>query len=257
EKDYQKAYDIFKEAHDFHYPAATFQLARYYESGILPSVPKNNKLAQKYYRQAALNSYCKAMYRLSMAYLHGEIDCKKSKKESIRWLHRCTWSIDAKEQIVVGEAMYQLSKFYEKGMTTDKEKDQKSAASYLRMAAEKYCVDAQDYLGYCYQHGHLTYPCNMKKAVYWFTQAANGHCIEAKISLCHLYLTGSLPDIPQDDSEALYWIRRAANTTYVSNTTQRFSKAKAQYILGWFYEEGLENILEKNTKEAIKWYLKA
>jgi len=257
EKDYQKAYDIFQEAHNFHYPAATFQLARYYESGILASVPKDNKMAQKYYRQAALNSYCKAMYRLSMAYLHGEIDCKKSKKESVRWLHRCTWSIDSKEQMVVGEAMYQLSKFYEKGMTTDKEKDQKSAASYLRMAAEKYCVDAQDYLGYCYQHGHLSYPCNMKKAVYWFTQAANGHCIEAKISLCHLYLTGSPPDIPQDDSEALYWIRRAANTTHVNNCTQRFSKAKAQYILGWFFEEGLEGILEKDKKEAIKWYLKA
>ncbi|KAL6609019.1 hypothetical protein U3516DRAFT_872877 [Neocallimastix sp. 'constans'] len=257
EKDYQKAFDIFKEAHEYHYPAATFQLARYYESGILESIPKDNKMAQKYYRQAALNSYCKAMYRLSMAYLHGEIGCKKSKKESIRWLHRCTWSIDDKEQIVVGEAMYQLSKFYEKGMTNDKEKDQKSAASYLRMAAEKYCVEAQDYLGYCYQNGHLTYPINLKKALYWYTQAANGHCIESKISLCHLYLTGSLPDVPQDDSEALYWIRRAANSTHVNNCTQKFSRAKAQYILGWFFEEGLENILDKNKKEAIKWYLKA
>jgi len=214
-------------------------------------------MAQKYYRQAALNSYCKAMYRLSMAYLHGEIGCKKSKNDAIRWLHRCTWSIDSKEQMVVGEAMYQLSKFYEKGMTNDKEKDQKSAASYLRMAAEKYCVDAQDYLGYCYQHGHLTYPCNMKKAIYWFTQAALGHCIEAKISLCHLYLTGSPPDIPQEDTEALYWIRRAANSTHVNNSTQAFSRAKAQYILGWFLEEGIENILDKNPKEAIKWYLKA
>lgn len=69
--------------------------------------------------------------------------------------------------------------------------------------------------------------------------------------------------LPQDNQKAFYWFMKAAtNNTFLKdnsppNTNAEAQRAKAQYNVGVYYENGNEGVVDKNLDEAINWYEKA
>ncbi len=83
---------------------------------------------------------------------------------------------------------------------------------------------------------------DQKKAVYWYTKAAEQGNVDAQLMLasyCESFLQ------PKDTKKALYWYRKAADN----------GDPDAQFTLGKKYLNG-ENI-EKNTDQAIYWFTKS
>ena len=104
-------------------------------------------------------------------------------------------------------------------------RDYAEAVSWYRKAAEQGHFDAQNHLGFCYQHGKgVARDC--AKAVEWYRKAAaHGH-LDAQNSLafCNQYGEG----VPRDYAEAADLYRKAAEQGY----------HLAQNNLGFCYEHG-------------------
>ena len=79
------------------------------------------------------------------------------------------------------------------------------------------------------------------KNLLWFIKKAKEGNAYAQLLLYYLYTNGD-EDIPQDHTEALKWLRRAADQKHPD----------AQSKLGWAYAMGIG--VKKNLKKAVKWW---
>ena len=77
------------------------------------------------------------------------------------------------------------------------------------------------------------------------TKAANKGDGHAELALSGWYLTGSEGVLPQSDSEAYLWARRAANKGI----------ANAEYAVGHYTEVGIG--VTTDLEEAKRWYARA
>ena len=89
------------------------------------------------------------------------------------------------------------------------------------------------------------------------TKAEQGDA-ESQFSLGKMYYKGQ--GVPQDDVEALEWIRRAAQQGHAEaqSTLRQLAEqghASAQYNLGWMYYTGVG--VPENDIEAYAWFLLA
>ncbi|KAF9163693.1 hypothetical protein DFQ26_002254 [Actinomortierella ambigua] len=112
------------------------------------------------------------------------------------------------------------------------------------MRAEANDVEAQFALAEIYDKGSITgVEQDDKKAVHWYSRAAeNGH-IHGQYHLALHYLVGR--GVPESHNEALRWFQRAADQ----------DDAASQYQIGAMYQAGLG--VEKNAATAVAWYRKA
>ncbi|KAG0253798.1 hypothetical protein DFQ27_007194 [Actinomortierella ambigua] len=112
------------------------------------------------------------------------------------------------------------------------------------MRAEANDVEAQFALAEIYDKGSITGVEQVdKKAVHWYSRAAeNGH-IHGQYHLALHYLVGR--GVPESHNEALRWFQRAADQ----------DDAASQYQIGAMYQAGLG--VEKNAATAVAWYRKA
>ena len=113
---------------------------------------------------------------------------------------------------------------------------------WFRKPAEQGNMDAQFFLGQCYQRGQGVDQ-DYTEAVKWFHKAAEQGMAEAQWVLGQVYFDGQ--GVPQDYAEAVKWYGKAAEQGYAS----------AQYALGLCYSIGKG--LPKNAAGAAKWYRKA
>ena len=109
-------------------------------------------------------------------------------------------------------------------------------------AAEGGNAKKQTELGIIYESG-LGVPADLKKAVYWFNEAAKKGDAQAQYFLGHYYKKGIV--VKQDLKEAVNLYTKAAKKGYIS----------AQYDLGIFYTNGIDGIV--NLNKAFYWYAKA
>lgn len=112
----------------------------------------------------------------------------------------------------------------------------------LEKMAKQGDLDAQYDLGHCYENG-IGVAKDTKKAVYWYTKAADKGLANAQDRLGYCYNYGR--GVAKDLNKAFEYYSKAANQGH----------AKAQSNLGTFYRYG-EGI-EKNLDKAIYWYKKA
>uniref|UniRef100_A0AC34FVA0 MYND-type domain-containing protein n=1 Tax=Panagrolaimus sp. ES5 TaxID=591445 RepID=A0AC34FVA0_9BILA len=91
-----------------------------------------------------------------------------------------------------------------------------------------------------------------KKAVEYFTKAANMGFPEGMYNLANLYHDGN--GLKQDYKESMKWYLKAANSK-ASDITGSKGIAEAQHAIGYNYEEGIG--VKKDFQKAAEWYEKA
>lgn len=74
-------------------------------------------------------------------------------------------------------------------------------------AAEQGVVPAMSFIGQCYDFGKGV-PCNMEKAVYWFSKAAEQGDAVTQYNLASCHENGNC--VEQDVDKAVYWYTKAA-----------------------------------------------
>jgi TPR repeat protein len=146
-----------------------------------------------------------------------------------------------------------------------------------RIKAERGDAAAQFTLGLSYEHGYFGFPKDLTQAFDWFTKSANQGDPDACYELAQMYLQGKglaknevlgvewlrkahdygpasllMSDlytmgigVPQDQSEALRWLRLSAGQGYT----------EAQFKLGERYRIGQG--VNQDYTEAVNWYSKA
>lgn len=145
------------------------------------------------------------------------------------------------------EAQYALGELYEYGLGVAK--NIQTAIALYTKSAQKGNADAMIRLGYMHSSGH-GFPRNHEKAAMWIGKAATKYREgiakgrpEDMYGLGMLYQTGRLPDGKPDFSEALTWLRKAAEQGYVP----------AYVEIGAMYSIGTEATPEDHS-ESAKWF---
>ena len=161
------------------------------------------------------------------------------------------------------------------------EEDLDQSIFWYKKAAEQGDAEAQNHLGFMYEHfGHM-YEFGLmgeegfEQAAYWYRKAAEQGHRDAQFQLSCMYEAGK--GVEQDDEPAICWLIKAANQGHASAQFYFGSKqedyhnlkqalvsyrkaaeqglAIAQYKLGTMYEHGLG--IEKDLEQAVFWYRQA
>ena len=121
--------------------------------------------------------------------------------------------------------------------------DDKKALEWYTKAAEQGHIKAQEQVAYIYRKGKVVER-SYEKYVEWMTKAANQGSAEAQQSLGVFYDKGA-DGVPQNYELAAMWFEKAAEQ----------GKVEATYQLGEYYYWG--NGVPENNEKAIEWYKKA
>jgi TPR repeat protein len=135
------------------------------------------------------------------------------------------------------DAQQYLGFLYQHGYGTKKYSS--VAISYYTKAAEYGLVAAQYNLGILYQQNTKT-KFNYRKAFHWYTLAAKGGNVAAQNGLAYFYEKGLVTDI--NYLTAFHWYKEAANSGH----------SGAQITLGKWYRKGQS--VEQDYNQAAEWY---
>jgi len=247
-KNYKKAAKYYELSYQNKHPMGTFRLGQCYEYG--KGKLKNIITAEILYRKAAMVGYCQlAMIHLGMSYLYGSFG-KKNLKEAAHWLEKATATVSKNvDRDLLAKACYELYKLYAVG---DKESglipDYEEALIYLRMSAKNGSTEAM--LEICDLERK-----NPEKLLYWTKKAAEMGCLEAQIKLATWYLCDNPEFVEQDKALGFYWLKQAALPKNLSTDSEKRNQGCIQFILGTYYETGIENVQLPDENEALYWFV--
>ena len=139
------------------------------------------------------------------------------------------------------EAMFRLARIISRG-APGVEKNPEFAAKLYDAAARQGHVEAQNWLGYSYEHG-LGIQQSDASAVEWYTKAANAGFAAAQSNLGLMYLSGK--GVPRDYGKAFALFEQAAKN----------GDAWGANNLGGLYEMGWG--VEQDKQKALTYYNQA
>jgi len=191
--------------------------------------------------QKAKNGDGISAYIVGRSYANGENGAAEDATEAFRWYS------DGSHMVENALCLYGLGACYESGSGTVKDAERgleyyRQAIPGLERLANGGNMYAQNCLGNYYYSGDMGISQSEKKAVEWFTKAANQGFAPAQHRLGWCY---ARYNAIRSDEKAVVWLTKAANQGY----------ADAQSYLGVHYEEGWG--VPQSYKEAAKWYEKA
>ncbi|GAA98557.1 uncharacterized protein L969DRAFT_75972 [Mixia osmundae IAM 14324] len=242
-QDYDKAFPLFILAGKHGNAEACFRTAQLCENGW--GCRKEQSKAVSWYRKAAALSHPAAMYRLALAELNGELGLNRRAKEGVKWLKRCVELAEAEPDLPTIQAMHDLALLHERGIENVVFIDHEYAAELLAKASELGWQPSAYKLGECYEYGRMSCPKDPALSIHYYNIAAQKGHREACFALTAWYLVGSPGVLPQSDTEAFLWAKRAADQ----------GLSKAMYALGYFWEVGIGT--PHSLREAVAWYRRA
>ncbi|EXX79745.1 Skt5p [Rhizophagus irregularis DAOM 197198w] len=181
------------------------------------------------------------MYRLGIAELKGELGLSKNPRDGVKWLKRA--AENANEEFP--HALHELSELHEKGVDNVCYVDIEYSVQLLIEAANLNYAPSAFKLGELYEYGKMGCPQDAALSIHYYTIAAQQDHREACFALTAWYLVGSPGVLPQSDTEAYLWAKRAAEK----------GLPKAEYAVGYFTEVGIG--VKKDQTEANMWYRRA
>jgi TPR repeat protein len=260
---------------------AQFELGELYSRG--EGVPKDLQEAAKWYEKAAQQGATLAQARLGFMYKHGE-GVKKDYDLATKWFKKLEdqnpqyaaamgWTtgdlfnsiadryytgkgepldyVKAKYWYERSAAQGNLTAYCSLGMLyysgEGVEKDYAKAMDWLNKAAERKSARAYTLLGMMYYNGEAVQK-DYKKAADWFKKAADAGIPEAQYRLACMYVEGEGLDV--NHVEAVKLLLEVAESPSAGKQS-----VLSQTMLGLIYAQGLG--VEKNVREAWKWYSKA
>lgn len=238
-QDYDKAFPLFVQASKHAHVDACYRAGLCYENGW--GCRKDYGKAQQFYRKAASSSHPGALYRLGMSEIKGECGMKKDPRNGVKWLKRSAEA--ATEEFP--QALHELGILHEVGVRNYVFVDFDYAAELFSQAAELGYAPSAYKLGECYEYGKMGCPQDAALSIHYYNIAAQQEHPESCFALTAWYLVGSPGVLPQSDTEAYLWARKAAE----------HGLPKAEYALGYFSEVGIG--AAPDMYEANKYYKRA
>ncbi|ORX37804.1 hypothetical protein BD324DRAFT_623399 [Kockovaella imperatae] len=238
-QDFDRAFPLFVLAAKHGHPDACYRAGTCCEHGW--GCRRENPKAVQFYKKAAVALHPGAMYRLGTAELNGSLGLRKSPKEGVKWLKRS--AEHATEEFP--HALHELALLHERGIENVVFVDVDYSAELLAQAAELGYAPSAFKLGDCYEYGRMGCPADAALSIHYYNIAAMQDHRDACFALTAWYLVGSPGVLPQSDTEAYLWAKKAAE----------LGLAKAQYAVGYFTETGVGTAPDLN--EAMKYYRKA
>ncbi|RPD69346.1 HCP-like protein [Lentinus tigrinus ALCF2SS1-7] len=238
-QDFDRAFPLFVLAAKHGHPDASYRAGTCCENGW--GCRRESAKAIQFYKKAAAAGHPGALYRLGIAELNGELGLTKSPREGVKYLKRSAEHATAE----FPHALHELALLHERGIDNVLFVDNEYAAELLAQAAELGYAPSAYRLGECYEYGKMGCPQDPALSIHYYNIAAQQNHRDACFALTAWYLVGSPGVLPQSDTEAYLWARKAAEGGLV----------KAMYAVGYFLEVGIGT--EPNMTEAIQWYKRA
>ena len=201
-----------------------------------------------YYKLGAIQyRHYDCMFKLGMYYINGTIPAEGNEPctTGIKWLEK------ACNEGHSTQACYELGKIYEFDTLNDLlqirlnkesiDRDHIKSLQYYYQCANEYDYPlAQRRLGTCYEFGEMGLPINCKKSIGWYMKASTPSTTTKKrnvnpvamLSLAGWFFTGSTDIMSPDYTLSFEWIQRSC-------TTSQGKLARAEYILGYYYHNGI------------------
>ncbi|KAF9514280.1 hypothetical protein BS47DRAFT_1295258 [Hydnum rufescens UP504] len=238
-QDFDRAYPLFVLAAKHGHADAAYRSGTCCENGW--GCRRESSKAVQFYRKAAAALHPGAMYRLGLAELNGELGLVRSPKEGVKWLKRSAEHATAE----FPHALHELALLHERGVDNVLFVDYEYSAELLAQASELGYAPSAYRLGECYEYGKMGCPQDPALSIHYYNIAAQQNHRDACFALTAWYLVGSPGVLPQSDTEAYLWARKAAEQ----------GLTKAQYAVGYFSEVGVG--APQSLPEAVQWYKKA
>ncbi|WVO13838.1 hypothetical protein L204_101461 [Cryptococcus depauperatus] len=238
-QDFDRAFPLFILAAKHGHPDACYRAGTCCEHGW--GCRRESAKAVQFYKKAAVGLHPGAMYRLGTAELNGALSLPRRPKEGVKWLKRS--AEHATEEFP--HALHELALLHERGIENVVFVDFDYAAELLAQAAELGYAPSAFKLGECYEYGKMGCPLDPALSIHYYNIAAQQDHKDACFALTAWYLVGSPGVLPQSDTEAYLWAKKAAE----------MGLAKAQYAVGYFSETGVGT--ETDPQTALKWYRQA
>ncbi|WFD42920.1 Chitin synthase 4 [Malassezia psittaci] len=235
-QDFGQAYTYFTLAAKHGHPDAAYRAGTCYEKGW--GCRRDAGKAVQFYRKAASLGHPGAQYRLGTAELNGELGLKRSAREGVKWLKRSAESATPE----FPHALHELALLHEKGVHNVLFVDHDYSCELLAIACEMGYAPSAYKLGVNYEYGRMGCPQDGGLSIHMYNIAAQQNHKEACFALTAWYLVGAPGILPQSDTEAYLWAKRAAEQ----------GLAKAEYACGYFSEMGVGT--RKDLSEAKGWY---
>lgn len=238
-QDFDRAYPLFVLAAKHGHPDAAYRAGTCCEKGW--GCRRDSSKALQFYRKASSQSHPGSMYRLATAELNGELGLKRSAKEGVKWLKRSAENATPE----FPHALHELALLHERGIDNVLFVDPEYACELLAQAGEMGYAPSAYKLGVNYEYGRMGCPQDAGLSIHMYNIAAQQNHKDACFSLTAWYLVGAPGILPQSDTEAYLWAKKAAEQNL----------AKAEYTVGYFTEMGVGTV--KDLKEAKAWYTRA
>ncbi|TFK68247.1 HCP-like protein [Pluteus cervinus] len=238
-QDFDRAYPLFVLAAKHGHPDAAYRAGTCCENGW--GCRREAAKALQFYRKAGAAQHPGSMYRLGIAELNGELGLSKRPKEGVNRLKRSAEHATAE----FPHALHELALLHERGIDNVLFVDYEYATELLAQAAELGYAPSAYRLGECYEYGKMGCPQDAALSIHYYNIAAQQNHRDACFALTAWYLVGSPGVLPQSDTEAFLWAKRAAEA----------GLAKAMYAVGYFLEVGIGT--PPNMPEGISWYKRA
>jgi len=255
-----------KQAARQYHPEALFELASYYELGLV--VSQDYAKAVEYYERAIMLGFFDARFNLALLMIKPEA--------GLNDLDRARVLMQEVAEAGDAEAQYSLSLLFKDEMGAVIA-DLNQSTHWLRLAAKEGYADAQFNLGLQYLNGDGVKR-NNTLAFQWFSRSAKQGVAGAQFNLALMYEKGEGTGV--DNKQAIKWYQSAAKRGSVnamqnlgikyllgeyvvlneekaiSFLTQaaELGQRNAQYLLGRLYHEGREKI-KTDWDKAERWYL--
>ncbi|KAL4067256.1 hypothetical protein V8B97DRAFT_2009304 [Scleroderma yunnanense] len=238
-QDFDRAYPLFVLAAKHGHPDAAYRAGTCCENGW--GCRRESAKALQFFRKAGAALHPGAMYRLGIAELNGELGLSKRPREGVKWLKRSAEHATAE----FPHALHELSLLHEKGIYNVVFVDTEYAVELLAQAAELGYAPSAYRLGEFYEYGKLGCPQDPALSIHYYNIAAQQNHRDACFALTAWYLVGSPGVLPQSDTEAFLWAKKAAEG----------GLAKAMYAVGYFLEVGIGT--SPDPKQATEYYKQA
>lgn len=238
-QDFDRAYPLFVLAAKHGHPDAAYRAGTCCENGW--GCRRESAKALQFFRKAGAALHPGAMYRLGIAELNGELGLSKRPREGVKWLKRSAEHATAE----FPHALHELALLHERGIENVVFVDVEYTVELLAQAAELGYAPSAYRLGECYEYGKLGCPQDPALSIHYYNIAAQQNHRDACFALTAWYLVGSPGVLPQSDTEAYLWARKAADA----------GLAKAMYAVGYFLEVGIGT--PPDLSEAMTYFKKA
>ncbi|KAH9984073.1 hypothetical protein BJV74DRAFT_776304 [Russula compacta] len=234
-QDFDRAFPLFILAAKHGHPDAAYRAGTCCENGW--GCRRESAKAVQFYRKAGASSHPGALYRLGIAELNGELSLSRRPKEGVKWLKRSAEHATAE----FPHALHELALLHERGIHNVVFVDHEYSAELLAQAAELGYSPSAYRLGECYEYGKMGCPQDPALSIHYYNIAAQQNHRDACFALTAWYLVGSPGVLPQSDTEAFLWAKRASEG----------GLAKAMYAVGYFYEVGIGTAPSQSQASAM------